>query len=190
MTKQELLQFFKDQSGLEFGDRSVAQHFTNCFNSLTGQLFSRDPGQYSFYCKRMKLDVVNRVAKITFPLMQNVSNSKGIVRIYPTGAECSCLPDDTEFWPAPNFTHNSSADANNLSWAVFYTVTSREIKFNRALNKDVTELYADCVVEFSAYGNDEYIPLPAGIAQMIVDATISSIKGDPSHKNIYKPPPA
>jgi hypothetical protein len=189
MKKSQLIALLKDSCGLDYGDRTVAMHFNNCFQTIVGQLFSRDPNQISFYAKQVKLDVVNRVADISkLPIIQDASNAKGIVRIYPTGSECSCLPDDTEFFPAPAYSARSGAMANHLGWAVFYTVTSSRIQFNKSLNKDVAELYADCVLEFSYYSDDEMIPLPAGVGQMIIDATVQAVKGSPAHQNLYKQP--
>ena len=186
MTKEQIIQLLKDTAGLDFGDRTVALHFTSCFSSVVGQLF-RDTNQWSFYTKQITLTVKNRVAKLTVPIMQFAANSKGVVRIYPTGAEDSCLPDDTEFIPMPSYALHSGADANNISSFVFYVVTAIDVRFNKSLPKAVTELYADCVLEFSAYENTDQVPLPSGVAQMIVDATIVSLKGDIAFKDLYKP---
>jgi len=186
MKKKELTQLIKDQAGLEFGDRTIALHLTNCFNNIAGQLFLRDINQFNFYTKRITIPVTNRVATLTVPIIQTVGNANGVLRIMPTGADNSCLSDDVEFYAIPSFALKSSVDANNLNWFVGYTVTANTIRFTKNLPKAVTSLLADCVLEFSAYEDDDFIQLPQGSAQMIVDATVASLRGEQPGKNIYK----
>ena len=186
MKKKELVQLVMTATDMLFGNRTVAMHLGNAFNSVVGQLFARDLNQYQFYTKRITIDVLNRVTTLTIPLIQTGGNAKGVIRIMPTGSDSACLPDDTEFYPMPAFALRSSTDANSMRMFVFYTVTASTVRFNKSLPKEVTELVADVVPEFHAYLDNDFIQLPQGVAQMIVDAAVSSLKGDPSHANIYK----
>ncbi len=186
MKKDVLVQQVKDICGLEFSDRSVALHLSNVFSQVVGQLFNADNNQYNYYTKRVTLPVTNRVAEITIPIIQTRSNAKGIVRILPVSSDAACDPDDTEFYPSPSYSLNSSSDANHINGFVFYVVTGTTVRFNRSLPKDVTQVLADVVVSFDAYEDEEEISLPAGVAQTIIDGAVAAIKGDPSSSNIYK----
>jgi len=186
MTKEEIIQRVLDGAGAEFGARTAAMHINDVFNSVAGQLFARDPNQFQFYTKRITLIVSNRVATITIPLIQTSVNSRGVIRIMPTGADSDCLPDHTEFWPMPSYALRSSVDANKLSWAVFYTVTANTVRFNDSLPAKVTRLLADVAPEFQGWGNTDFIPMPAGVGQMIIDGSIAAMKGDPAYVNIFK----
>lgn len=186
MIKKELVQLVMDSAGLEFGDRSVQRQIGLAFTTIVGQLFGRDGNQYGFYTKRVPLVVDHRVATLSVPLIQNAFNSKGVVRVMPTGADSTCLPDRTVFYPAPSYALQSGADANKLSGIVFYTVTANVIRFNESLPDAVTALVADVVPEFSAWDDEDFIPMPAGVAQMIIDSAVAAIKGQPGHINIFK----
>lgn len=181
MTKEQLIQLVKDLAGVEFGDRTVAIHLGNVFGSVVGQLFSQDNNQYRYYTKRIILPVENRIANLTIPLIQTKSNANGVLKVSPSN------PDDpTEFYPMPPYALNSGADANKLSWAIFYTVTASEVRFNKSLPKGVTSVLADVIPEFQGYNNNDFINLPAGVQQMIIDGAVAAIKGAPAYQNIYK----
>lgn len=186
MKKKELIQLVIDGAGKRFGKRSAAIHTSNIFNTIAGQLFGRDGNQYNFYTRRVTITVANRVSTLTIPLIQTVLNQKGVIRILPTGADSDCLPEKTVFYPSPSYAIESSVDANKLSWAVFYTVTANTIRFNDSLPKEVTRLLADVVPEFQGYAEDDLIALPAGVAQMIIDAAVASLQGKEADVNIYK----
>lgn len=187
MKKKELVQRVMDGAGLKFGDRTVAIDIASVFNTVVGQLFLQDPNQFSVYAKRVTLTVVNRVASLDFPIIQTKTNANGVLRIMPTGAEGDCCPDKTVFYPAPSYALNSSVEANRLANWVFYTVTAPTVRFNDSLPKEVTALLADVVLEFQGYGDDDYLPLPQGVAQMIIDQSIIAAQNNPAYKNIYKP---
>lgn len=180
MKKSELIQIIKDQSGIEFYDRTVAIHIGNVFNHISGQLFSQNPTQWMFYTKKYTLDVTNRVAPLTFSIIQNITNGSGVPKITPVGDETF------DMYPMPLYALNSSVDANNMSPFVFYTVTNNEICFNKSLPTTVTEVIAHCVVEFKEYADDDLISLPSGASQLIIDGAVAAVKGDPSVTNIYK----
>jgi hypothetical protein len=180
MVKDQLTQQVMDMAGVEFGQRTVERIIGGVFTTVIGQLFAADPNQYNYYCKRVTLPVVNRVATLTIPLIQTKYNANGVPRIMLTGDET------TEFYPSPAYSTNSSADANNISGMVFYVVTANNIRFNKSLPDTVTEVLADVVPEYQAYDKDDFINLPAGVAQMIIDGAVAAVKGDPSLTNIYK----
>ena len=186
MTKKEIIQQVLDGAGLDFGDRTAARHLTNTFSTYVGQLFARDPNQYRFFTKQIHIDIKNRVARIPIPLIQNVSNGKGVPVISPDGVDCECETDGTEFIPMPSYALNSGADANMMSWVVFYTVTHDTIRFNRSMPKDMTSAIATVCPQFHAWGDNDEIPLPDGIGQMIIDSAIAAIKHDPAYQNLYK----
>ena len=186
MKKEELVQLVLDGAGRQFGERTAAIHIGNIFNTIAGQLFAQDPNQWQFYTMRVLLTVTNRKATLTIPLIQTPNNAKGVIRVMPSGAESDCMPDDTEFYPMPQYALNSSVDANKMSWAVFYTVNNNTVRFNKSLPEGVTSLYADVVPEFSGYDDDDFISLPFGVAQLIIDGAVASLKGEEGYSNIYK----
>ena len=187
MRKNEIVQAVMDAAGMDFGHRTAAIHISTVFNSVVGQLFARDNNQFQFFCKRVKISGSNRTFIIPMSLIQTYANSKGVVRGMTTGAECPCLPDDSEFYPMPPYALKSSVDANNMADFIFYTVTVSVIRFNNSLPKEVTELLFDVVPEFQEYLDEDIISLPMGVAQAIIDGAVSSLRSDPAHTNIYKP---
>ena len=186
MKKKELIQRIKDKAGLTFGDRTVAIELTNVFNSFVGQLFAGNPNQYEYYSIRITLPVSNRTAQLDIPLIQTKLNGNGVPRIQTTGASDTCFPDDMVFYPAPVFGLSSSVDAAKISGYVFYKVTANAIEFSRSLPSGVTEVLATVVPEISYYDDEDFINLPAGAAEQIIDMTVAALSGQPVAGNIYK----
>jgi len=186
MTKRELIQLIKDGAGVDFGDRTVAKKIGMVFESVASQLFATNNNQWAYYSKTVTLPVVNRVAKLTIPLIQTKNNSNGVPMIQLTGAACSCEPDETVFYSTTSYGMNTSVDAAKVSTFVFYVVTANEIRFARTLPADVTEVSATVIPEFSAYSDDEFINLPSGAAQQIIDLCIAAVQGNAVNTNIYK----
>lgn len=187
MLKKELVQTVLDLAGLEFGHRTAAIAIGQAFNQVVGQLFSQDNGQFQFYCKRVTLPVSNRVAVIDIPIIQCKTNGSGVPRIMPSGADNTCLADDTVFMPMALYALQSSVDANHISTFIFYTVENNQIRFNDSLPKGVTEVLADVVPEFQYYDDNDNVSLPAGVSQIIIDSAVSMLRKDPSgNANIYK----
>ena len=180
MTKATIIQLIKDRCGLQFSDRTVAIHLGHVFTSVLGQLFAQNPNQWEFYSKRIKLSVSNRFAALTVPVIQTITNGNGVPRCYSADG-------DTVFYPSPYYSLTSSADAANLHGFVFYTVTANGIRFSDTLPEDTTEVLADAVLEISAYGDNDFINLPSGVAQTIIDLTVQAVNGGNAHGNIYKP---
>lgn len=186
MKKKELIQRIKDKAGLTFGDRTVGFELTNVFNTVVGQLFASNPNQYEYYSVKVTLPVSNREARLDIPLIQTKLNGNGVPRIQPTGASCDCFPDDTVFYPAPSFGLNTSVDAAKISGYIFYKVTANTIEFSRSLPSGVTEVTATVVPEISYYDEEDYINLPAGAAEQIIDLTVAALSGQQGPGNIYK----
>ena len=186
MNKAQLIALVKDATGQEFGDRTIALKMGMVFTDYASQLFGTNLNQWEYYSRQVTLNVANRVAALTIPLIQSRLNGNGCPRIVPTGASCECIPDTTVFYPAPTYGLNIEVDATTIEGMVYYTVTNSEIRFSRSLPAGVTEVTATVIPTLEYYGDDETITLPSGIAQMIVDATIAVLKGQPAPGNIYK----
>lgn len=179
MTKRELIQQVKDLAGVEFGDRTVIRHLNNAFITIAGQLFRQDPTQYQYYSKPITLDVEDRVALIPIALIQTPSNGKGIPAM-------TDMAGTTDFYPVPYSALNARVDANDMSIAVFYSVTGNVVRFNRSLPMGEIQVKATVIPELQGYEDEEFINLPAGAANMIIDMAVASVKGDPSYQNIHK----
>jgi hypothetical protein len=180
MKKKELIQLIMDAAGVRSVDRTTALHLNNSFNTTVGQLFVRDQGQWAFYRKRITLAVTERVASLEgIPIIQTRTNANGVLSVYPTASD-----DKTVFYPAPYYLMRSSADVTKLSGVVYYSVTPDEVTFSTSLPKEVTELYADIVPELQYYEDDDEIPLPTGIAQVIIDQAVQALKGNIAHQPI------
>ena len=186
MKKKELIQRIKDKAGLTFGDRTVAQELSSVFSTVAGQLFATNNNQYEFYSKKVTLPVVNRTVTLDMALIQSKYNGNGVPRIQPTGASCDCFPDDTVFYPTTGYGLNSSVAASKLDSFVFYSVTANTVTFSKTLPIGVTEVIATVVPEISEYDDDDYINLPAGAAQQIIEMTAAALSGQPVAQNIYK----
>jgi len=186
MNRAQLISLVKDAVGVQFGDRTIALKIGTVFETLAGQLFNVNPGQWEFYSRDVRLTVDNRVATLDIPLIQTKLNGNGCPRIRPTGASCLCLPDDTVFYPAPPYGLSLDVDAVKVNGFVFYRVTNSRIEFSKSLPLGVTEVIATVIPQLSYYGDDDLISLPTGIAQMIVDQSIAALKGDPAAMNVFK----
>lgn len=173
-------------AGVQFGHRTAALHLNNAFSTIVGQLFSKNPNNWYFFSRKVKLAVNNRVAKLDVPLIQNATNSNGVISVSPTGASCKCFPDDTVFYPIPPYALNSSSDISTQSWFIGYAVTQEEVRFTRSLPSEVTELEADVVPQLQYYSDHDEIALPSSVAQMIIDSAVASMKGGKSGNDIYK----
>lgn len=182
MRKKEIVQQVLDGAGQVFGYRTAERHIANVFSTYVGQLFATNPNNYEFYCKRITLPVSNREAEVTVPLLQLRTNANGVPRIMPT-SECDT---DTEFYPAPAYALRSGADANHISNMVFYVVQGNTIRFNKSLPESVTEVKADVVLEFHGYDDDDFVNLPSGAAQQIIEASVQAMRAEPTKSNIYK----
>lgn len=179
MTRRELVQQVKDLAGVEFGDRSIMRHLNNAFNTVAGQLFRQEPSQFIYYSKQITLDVEDRIANIPVPLIQTPSNGKGI----PTMTDSA---GTTEFYPVPYSALNSHTAANDMATMVFYTVTGNVVRFNKSLPMGEVQVIATVIPEIQGYDDDDFINLPIGASNMIIDMAVASVKGDPAYKNVHK----
>lgn len=180
MKKSEITQMVLDGAGKQFGKRTAERHIAHVFNTFVGQLFRTNLNNFEFYVKEVTLTVDCREVTLTTPIIQTANNGNGVLRCY------FACDSDNEFHPVPAFALNSHVDANAIPNMVFYAVTANKLKFGKSFPEGQTEVVAQIVPEFHGYDDDDFINMPTGIAQMIIDGAIASLKGEQAGKNIYK----
>lgn len=180
MKKAEIVQLVLDGAGMQFGKRTAERHIAHVFNTFVGQLFRTNLNNFEFYSKNVPLTADCRECTLDFPVIQTANNGSGILRAY-----FACDPSNS-FHPAPAYAINSQVDANAMADMVFYSVTGNKIRFGKSFPEGQVEFIAVVVPEFQGYADDDYINLPTGIAQMIIEGSVASLKGEQAGKNLYK----
>ena len=179
MKKKDIVARVMDAAGLQFGNRTVERHIADVFNTVAGQLFRSQPSQWEFYSLQETITVQDRVSTIEKALIQTPQASNGVPRITDYCGE-------TVFHPVTPSQLNMKVDANRIGQFVFYSVTGNEIRFNKSFPMGEARVIATIIPEFHEYDDDFFINLPAGVAQMIIDGAVASLRGEQAGKNIYK----
>jgi hypothetical protein len=184
MIKNQLVQLLADSAGEKFAMRKVALHYEQAYNTIVGQLFSGNGNQYSFFTKEYTVPVLwnsgNPYSMLPATVIQCEDNSKGVRRISTTSG-------DTAFYPAPSYFLDSSSDCTMAYGFIAYVVKYDRIKFDKRLPKIVTSVLMELVVPFSAWGDDEDIPIPSGVADNIMALAIQTLGGKiEAHTNAFK----
>lgn len=185
MTKGERIAQFQLALGIQFMSRVIASYIDDSFNTVVGQLFKSNPNQYDFYCKTYILDVKHEkphpYAMLPVKIIQTPDNANGVRRIF------SLEEDDLNFVPIPDFWFqmNKKLIAGRVSKQIGYSVKPNMVEFEK-LPSEVEQVRAELVRPFSAYDNDEEVPLPDGSADLIVQRVLAMMNKEPVKENIYK----
>ena len=186
MIKSKLIYAVKDAVGKQYGDRTIAETASNVIIQIFGQLFARDLSQWDLYVKEYVADIVRTDTEVyalhPVPVIQLPDSANGVRFIY------SEKESNRRFEPMPqqSFITYSKLGMSELTQTVGYMVYTDRTKFWN-LPLSVEKVREHIVTPFAEWSDEEDFPLPSGMAQTIIDATVDSMRGNPTATNIYKP---
>ena len=191
MLKGEIIQLIKDATGNLFKDRTIGLHVEKIWDQYTGQIFLQNPNEHNFYTKSYpKVPVVpvshsNTIAYSIFP--------ERIVQINDTRKGCREITlsrsPDLKFVPITMLGRKiyPKLEVGYLDQTIGFEVLTDRVLYDK-MPSSVTEVSMRLCIPFSRFQMFDDIPLPAGISSLIIDAAISSMKGESIPMNQYHKP--
>jgi hypothetical protein len=185
MTKGQIIAQIQLALGIEFHSRTIAAYIDQAFNQVVGQLFRQNPNQYDFYAKSYTIDVVQQCptsyALLPVAIIQTPDNAQGIRQVYSTGE------NNLDFVPVPKFWFQLGKKliAGKVMKQIGYFPKTDRIEFMN-IPTAVTQVRAELVRPFTAYDDDEQVPLPDGSADMIIQMVFQMMNKEQVKTNIYK----
>ena len=191
MNKGQRIDQIKLALDMEFLDEYVSSFIDDSFNTVAGQLFKSNPNQYEFYCKPFTLTVIHAkhpYAILPVPIIQTPDNANGVRSIATLDDE-----DSLDFFPisAVNMKVTGGLAYGKTTKKVAYVVRIDRVEFKKNLPDTIDQLTAYLVRPFSAYDDNEEVPLPDGAADMIIQMVLGMMGKDPAkiRTNVFKPNP-
>jgi len=186
MLKGKMTDLIKDATGRKFGDRTVSLHTETAFDTVVGQLFARDPNQWDIYCQPFTVDVANvkprPYAILPKRIIQTPDVANGVRRIFSTN------DDGLDYIPMPynGFQFYGELKLDDVDDSVGYAVRADRVEFFNmpAITKQVR---MELVLPWSEWDDAQDIPLPSGVANMIIQQAVATLSNQPVETNIYKP---
>ena len=185
-TKAQIVEQIKVALGMDFGNRTVAMYIDQSFNTVAGQLFKQNPNQYDFYAKTYIIPITHAhphsYAILPVPVIQTTDNANGVRQIYPM------CEDELAFAPMPKSGHQiyNKLTVGKVCKVVGYNLKTDRIEFLKNLPDDIKEVKAELVRPFSAYDDEEEVPLPDGSADLIIQMVMQMMNKQDVKTNIYK----
>lgn len=186
MTKQAIIDQIKFALGIDFMNRTVAAHFDMAFNTVVGQLFKQNPNQHNYYAKEYTINITHSAprayAMLPVAIIQTPDNAQGVRAVYaPKEDGLNFVP-----MPASGFQIYGKLAVGRTGKVVGYFPKPDRIEFMPNLPHDLESVRAELVRPFSAYEEDEQVPLPDGSADIIIQMVLQTMRGEDVKTNIYK----
>jgi hypothetical protein len=183
-----ILQLVKDGSGNQFRERTIALHAEMVWETYIGQLFGQNPEQLNFYTKSFVVPVVpkddeNSIAYSILPkrIVQVRDAKKGVREItYTKNPGLKFVPVtllQRKIYP--------EMEVGAVDDTVGYEVMTNKVLYDN-IDPAIKEVQMRLCLPFSQWDINDDLPLPEGIAALIIQETISSMKGEGVQPNMYK----
>ena len=186
MIKGKVIDQVKDMTGNKFHDRTVAVHIEDAFNTVVGQLFKGDPNQWDLYCQSFTVDVDNvkprPYALLPKRIIQTPDVANGVRRIFSTD------DDNLDYVPMPynGFQFYGILQLDDVDDSVGYAVRTDRVEFFN-LPSIIKQVRMELVLPWSEWDDSQDIPLPSGVANLIIQQAVATLSNQPVETNIYKP---
>ena len=188
MIKGKVIDQVKDMTGNKFRDRTVAVHIEDAFNTVVGQLFKNDPSQWDLYCQSFTVDVNNvkprPYAMLPARIIQTPDIANGVRRIFSTD------DDNLDYIPMPynGFQFYGILQLDDVDDSVGYAVRSDRVEFFN-LPSIINQVRMELVLPWSEWDDTQDIPLPSGVANLIIAQAVQTLTGIQPDTNIYNKKP-
>ena len=186
MIKGKAIDQVKDMTGNKYHDRTVSVHLEQAFLTVAGQLFKSDPSSWDLYVKSYTLPVTQSKPRpyITLPVrtIETSDTANGVRRIFYTE------DDDLSFVPIPanGAQFYSLLNLDDIDDSIGYLVKSQIVEFWN-MPSIVKEVRVEIVPAWDEYADTDDIPLPSGVANLIIQQAVATLSSQPVETNIYKP---
>ena len=186
MIKGKMTDLIKDATGNKFKDRTINLHIENAWNTVVGQLFKSDPSSFDLYVKSYTIPVTPSKPRpyITLPVRTIETNdtANGVRRIFYAD------DDDLSFVPIPasGAQFYSLLNLDTIDDSIGYLVKSQIVEFWN-MPSIVKEVRVEIVPAWDEYADTDDIPLPSGVANLIIQQAVATLSNQPVETNIYKP---
>ena len=183
MVKEQLIHLCLDILGLRFGDRTLALHIENAWNTVVGQTFRKDCQQFDFYSKPYEVDVVhgNRPYSILpESIIQTIDHANGVRRITPLDS------NKFDFVPIPSIALLAfdAVDLGDVTDSIGYYVKHDKVEYWN-MPSYIKKVRMELVIPFSKWDDLDDIPLPDGTAEQIVQMACLSYRGGNVQTDIH-----
>ena len=191
MTKGEIIQLIKDATGNMFRDRTISLHVEKIWDQYTAQIFMQNPNEHNFYTKSypdVQVVPVSNTNAIAYSLLP-----ERIVQINDTRKGCREITllksPDLKFVPITMLGRKiyPKLEVGYLDKTIGFEVMTDRVLYDKPM-KDISVVNMRLCIPFSRWAITDDIPLPSGISSLIIDAAVSSIKGESVPLNVYHKP--
>lgn len=187
MTKSQIVELIKSRLGWKWGDRTIALHVENAWNQFVGQLFLNDSHQLDLYCKTYEVAVTSGSPRsyslLPISTIQHKDAGGGVRRIH---TQCD---EEVFFVPMRGIDLQlfSSLDAGLVASDIVGYIPKLDRVEYFGIPDEIVNVRMEIVPAFSAYDDDDDIPIPEGVAANLFGLVLQMVQGNsPTDTNIFK----
>ncbi len=185
MLKNQIIQLVKDGSQNRFKDRTCALHIGLVWEQMLGQLYSAHSDELDFYATPLKSQVVRTDKNVyaVFPKRAiHFSDLKKGCRSINTTGDVS-----VQFVPVSLLGRKIYPTINIGDKSIGFEVKKDRVIFDN-LPDEIKEVILSLVIPFDQFANDEDVPMPSGVNDLVINFAIDSLNGKDIPINIHKTP--